>query len=358
MFFILGEPGYTGSNWYKHILDGIFAEKKSKRFSVVIIDSILETENFSVSCDDAIFLIGTNAGWLESVIDTCENIFGRNIIVLGNFERRLGGRSYSIVSTDISADVCSLYGYLMSYGKNKVAMYGINPKSASDMYRKNSFLECGGDVRGVYENNGNLDECFIGFEPYVHNYNAIICANDYCAVSLYRHLKERNINAPYIASCGETKLARFIPHSITNLKTSYKDFGKAAINVYKTLQKDFPVSSVKINLASCIVPGKSTDNLPVQTVPVFSPQGSESDDSFYRDSEVCQMLGIENVLSNCDKTETDMLFSLLDGMTYADIAEKYHMSVNGAKYRLNKLFALAGTDSKSDFIHLMKKYIN
>lgn len=358
MFYILGEPGYTESNWYNHILNGILAEKKSKRFNAVIIDCVKEIDGFSVTCDDAIFLIGTNAAWLESVIDACENKFGRNIIVLGNFERSLGGRSYSIVSSDISADVCSLYGYLLSYGKTKTAMYGINPKSASDTYRKNSYAECCGTEKDIYENNADLDECFEKFFVYADNYDAVICANDYCAVSLCRHLKEKGKKIPYIVSCGGTKLARLVTPAITNLKTSYKDFGKAAINAYKTLQKDFPVSSVRISIASSIVPGESTDNLPVKSAPVLQTAVGEADDSFYRDKNVSEMLGIENVLSNCDKTETDMLFSLLDGMTYADIAESYHMSVNGARYRLNKLFALAGTDSKTDFINLMKKYID
>ena len=45
-----------------------------------------------------------------------------------------------------------------------------------------------------------------------------------------------------------------------------------------------------------------------------------------------------------------------DNYTQA-IAEKYHMSINGAKYRIHKFFELCHTDSKSDFLELVKKYI-
>ena len=66
------------------------------------------------------------------------------------------------------------------------------------------------------------------------------------------------------------------------------------------------------------------------------------------------MLCVENILNHCDKTELNMLFSLIDGMTYADLAEKYHMSINGAKYRLHKLFELCHANSKADFVELVK----
>ena len=358
MFFILGEPAYTASSWYKHILDGILTEKRSKRFNLVIIDSISETDNFPLNDDDALFLIGSDSKWLESVIDASQQKFSKNIIVLGNFERRLGGRNFSLVSSDISADVRNLYSYLASYGKTKFAMYGINPNSASDTYRRNSFLECGGDIKDIYINNANLCQCYKDFEPYIQNYDGIICANDYSAISLIRHAQHNSVKTPFIVSCGETKLAKHFSPSITNLKTNYKDFGKAAISVYKTLQKDFSVSSVTVNLASDISPGESTDNLPVLSRPAtLETVSSKPDDTFYIDKEVSEMLCIENILNHCDKTELNMLFSLMDGMTYADIAEKYHMSINGAKYRIHKFFELCHTDSKSDFLELVKKYI-
>ena len=238
-------------------------------------------------------------------------------------------------------------------------MYGINPKSTSDTYRKNSFVECGGDIKDIYINNANLYQCYKDFEPHIHNYDGIICANDYSAISLFRHAQNNNVKVPFVVSCGETKLARFFKPSITNLKTNYKDFGKAAISVYKTLQKDFSVSSVTVNLASDISLGEGTDKLPViSRSATIGTVSSKLDDSFYVDKEISEMLCVENVLNHCDKNELNMLFSLIDGLTYADIAEKYHMSLNGAKYRIHKFFELCHIDSKTDFIELVKKYIS
>lgn len=360
MFYLLGEPGYTTSNWYKHIIDGILAEKRTKRFNIIMIDSIQETENFSIENDDAILLIGSNSNWLESIIDICKQRFNKNIIVLGNFEHQLQGKNYSIVSSDISADIYNLYAYLLSYNKTKIALYGINPNSASDAYRKNCFIKCSDHKSDIYFNNANLKECYNAFVSNAKKYDAVICANDYSAISLIRFLTNDNIEIPFIVSCGETKLAKIFKPSITNLRTNYKDFGKAAINVYKILQKDFPTSNIKLELASSIIPGDSTNNLPVLTTSFNEATSAitTTDDSFYSDLEVSEMLSVEKLLNRCDKAELDMLISLVKGTTYFDLAEKYHMSVNGVKYKLNKLFELCNVNSKTEFIELIKKYIN
>ena len=359
MFYLSGEPGYTTSNWYKHIIDGILAEKKTKRFNIIMIDSVKETEHFTIAPDDAILLIGSNLNWLESVIDICKQKFGKNIIVLGNFENQLSGRSYSIVSSDVSTDIFNLYAYLLSYNKTKIAMYGINPNSASDIYRQNCFLKFCGTDNNVYFNNAGLKNCYESFIKDIDRYDGVICANDYSAISLIRSLKNDNISLPYIVSCGETKLARIFKPTITNLRTSYKDFGKAAINVYKILEKDIPTSGIKLELASSIIPGDTTENLPVITTAVnkTTSEITTPDDSFYSDQEISEMLKIEKLLNLCDKAETDMLFALLKGSTYSELSEKFHMSVNGIKYKLNKFFELCQVKSKKEFSELLSRYI-
>ena len=359
VFYLLSEPGYATSNWYRHIIDGILVEKRAKRFNIVMLDSIDEIENFPIVNDDAVLLVGSGSIWLESILDICKQRFGKNIIVLGNFEHHVNGKTYSIVSSDISADIFCLYAYLLSYKKSRIAMYAVNPNSASDSYRKNCFLKCGGKDKDIYFNNADLYMCYKTFIKNIENYDAVICVNDYTAISLVRHLNTDNIKIPFIVSCGETKLAKVFTPSITNLRTSYKDFGKAAINIHKILQKDLPISYLKIELASSIVPGDTTDNLPTQpsAITELMPKAIEKDDSFYLDSEVSEMLKIEKMLNRCDKTEFDILLSLIEGKTYFELSEQYHMSVNGIKYKLNKLFELCDVTSKAQFLELIKKYI-
>lgn len=359
-FFIIGEPNYSVSSWYNLILNGILNEKRSKRFNTVIIDSVEEIYNFRQNCDDVIIVIGSSLSWLEPIIDASEKIFGKNIIVLGNFERRLHNRQYSIVASDIAKDVTNIYTYLTSYRKERIAMYGTNPNSASDDYRIKVFSECGGKTEDIYINNANLKECFDTFFPNISKYDAVLCANDYCAVSLINHLKSNNTSLPFIASCGDTMLARVFSPTVTNLKTNYADFGKAAVNVYKMLQKDIKISSLKVSLVSTIVPGDTTNNLLPKShteAPKKCSNRSFVNDCFYSDTEVAEMLRIEKVLNACDNFDYDFLCCLINGMTYSEIAEKFNISVNGAKYKLKKLFEICCVSSKSEFLQLVNKYI-
>ena len=361
MFYLLGEPGYNTSNWYRDIVDGIVSEKRTKRFNIVMIDYIEELDNFSINSEDAIFLVGTNLAWLGTTIDICEQKFDKNVIVLGCFEHYLKGKSYSVISSDILAGVCDLYSYLESYNKFKIALYGVNPNSASDNYRKSSYISYGGTQEDVFYNNADLKSCYQSFKDKASNYDAVICVNDYSAISLIRNLKDSNIEIPFVVSCGETKLSRTFKPGITNLKISYRDFGKAAIDVYKILQKDFPTSCVKVKLSPNIIPGESTDNLPVKLNPredLALVETLYSEDPFYLDNEVDEMLKIEKILNSSDSTEFDMLYSLMvEGMTYIDVADKFHISVNGIKYKVKKLFENSGINSRDEFIKLVKKYI-
>ena len=356
IFYIICEPCYAASSWCNKILEGILSEKRSKRFSAVIIDSIDEINNFPQSDDDAIFITGSDDIWLETVIDKCENRFGKNIIVIGNFEHCLEGKSYSIVSSDISADTFELLSYLRAYKKEKIAFYGANPRSASDKFRYKCFLQFGGMNDDIYFNNANLNNCFNDFFPKLNKYDAVLCANDYCAVSLIRHLNERNAELPFIASCGESHLSKIFSPSITNLKLNYTDFGKSAVNLYKVLHSGN--KTVKVNLISEISVGDTTNNLP------FKPYYPEKEnrrtavcDLFYSDKEVSEMMLIENLLSSCDETELAVLRCIVNGMTYTEIAEKFFMSVNGIKYKAKKMFDMCGMGSKNEFLSLAKKFI-
>lgn len=360
-FFILCEPDYAASSWCHMTIAGLLEEKRLKRFSVVLLNETNEMEKFPRDEEDVVLLVGTNDNWLDSVIDVCKKRFGKNIIVVGNFEQRLEGKSYSIVSSDISSDVIALCSYLRSYGKSRIALYGINPRSASDQYRKKVFLQNAGTEKDVFLNRADLKACFEAFLPSLPNYDAVLCANDYCAVSFMRNCKEHGIPLPYLASCGESHLAKAVKPTITNLKQNYSLFGHAAVNVYKSLSADNNIASVKTDLVSEISPGDTTDNLPSKgsyfASRDTSPRIQDRKDLFYSDVEILEMLQIENLLANCSQTEFSILQCLLAGMTYAEIGERFFMSTNGIKYKAKKMFELCGTDSKNDFLDRVGKYL-
>ncbi len=357
VFYCLSEAEYETSSWYKHIVSGLLQAKRSKRFTVILTGSVEEIENFTVDADDVLLVIGSNSKWLDYVIDRFGEQFGNRIIVLGNCERRYA-KKYSIVTFDVSRDVRALYNYLKFYKKERIAMYGINPHSASDGFRKKGFIDSGASEKDVYINDGDLKQCFENFKAKSGGYDGVICANDYCAISLVRYLTENNIPMPFIVSCGETMLAREFTPSITNLKTNYASFGQVGVQLAKLLNKNSSINSIECCLASDIIPGQTTNCLPVsfENEPRYIIN-EDKEDSFYSDVEVSEMIKVEKLLNMCDKNDRYLLELVLEGVAYSDIAEKLYMSTNGVKYKLKGMYDICGVNSKSEFLELISKYI-
>ncbi len=355
--FVLGEPEFETSNWYKHILNGIINEKRSKRFTLTLLNNPSELENTKATDDDFLFIIGTNSVWLESIISIAEPVFDNKTIVLGNFRRCENGRKYSIITSDLSRDIKILYEYLKSHGREKIALYGINPKSASDSFRKESFLSCGASDKDLFFNSSSLMQCFLDFKNSEESYDGVICVNDYAAISLIKHLNNKNL--PSVTSCGGSLISKFFSPSITTIKTDYERFAKSALELCHILRKNIEVNSIDIYISGIFIPGETTDFLPLKSTSEkkpFSPKKEE--DRFYSDTETDEMIKTEKLLSYCDDVDFKILKLLMKDFTYGAIASELFMSENGIKYKLKNMFDILKVKSKSEFIEIFNRYIN
>lgn len=358
MFYTIGEPDYKTSNWYKDIMEGLLSEKRQKRFSLTTLGSIEELTSCSLTTEDIIFVIGTNSQWLEKILPLCESLFNNRVIVLANHENRFSKGKYSIVTADITHSVQLLYNYLKHYGKTRIAMYGINPKSSSDAYRKRSFLLCGGQEIDLFYNTISLSQCYDDFSERTAEFDAVICVNDYAAISLIRHLDDPT--QLFITSCGAgTLLSQFFTPSITHTRYNYTSFGKAGVDLCKILQKNTNANSVNIYLSSEFVPGDTTRGLPlVEETMAVSQSTLKNDDKYYADFEIDEMIRVETLLSTCDKVDLQILRAILEKKTYCAIAEELFMSVNGIKYKLKNMLNICSVNTKTEFIELLGKYVS
>lgn len=358
MFYAIGEPEYKTSNWYKDILDGLLSEKRQKRFSLTMLDTIDQLEECAITPEDIIFVIGTNSGWLDKTLQICEGVFDNRVIVLANHENRFSKGKYSIVTADITHSVQLLYNYLKLYGKQRIAMYGINPRSSSDAYRKRSFLLCGGKEKDLFYNTISLSQCYDEFAERAGEYDAVICVNDYAAISLTKHLPD--YRQLFITSCGAgTLLSKFFTPSITHTRINYRAFGEAGLDLCRILQKNSNTNCVNIYLASDFVLGQTTELLPFVKEAMQEVQSiHKDDDKYYADLEIDEMIRVETLLNACDPSDLTILHGILAGKTYPSLAEELFMSINGVKYKLKNMFSLCGVRSRVEFVDLLKKYIH
>ena len=356
-FYVISEPEYTTSNWYNNILNGLIEEKRQKRFSLIMLTSMDDLKHHTITDEDTMFVIGTNEIWLTTVIQVCESYFDNRVILLGNHEKDLYNGKYSVITSDISRDILILYDYLTSYGKNRIALYGINPDSSSDAFRKKIFLSCGGREEDLFYNHGSLSKCYKDFLRRADEFDAVICTNDFAAISLVRFMTSDS-NLFVASSGGGTLLAHYFSPCITHTWIDYQSFGKVGLDLCRLLQKNKNISSVTVYLSSSFTVGSTTENLPMRNRCSYATETVHKDeDSFYSDSEINEMLRIEALLNSCAEDEFKLLNYLLDNMSYAQIAEKMFLSTNGVKYKLKNMFHICKVSTKKDFLELVNKYI-
>jgi len=350
MVGILMEPNYAESLWCQNLYNALTQELRWKRISFCDITDILMPL-------EAVFVIASDREWMHCAIRQL-NDCGIKPILICNHSEQLIGCLYSCVCSDINASMKKLMDMLTSKGKRRVALYGMNADSVSDISRVDSLFHWRSDhfaTMRIFHNTGSLESCFAEFYPHIDQFDAVICANDFAAISLVRHLRETApdaLESLCIISCAQTQLANFYRTSIVSLNMHFEQYGKAAVYVYNALQKHDYLSSMTVRVLWSL--DAPPDMPPRQAVRL---QLRASSDAFYHDASLNEMLIVDKLLQCADETETQILRGLLRGDTVCHLAEKCFLTEGAVKYRIKKLIAASGAEDKNQVIALMKKYI-
>ena len=307
---------------------------------------------------DAVFIIASDREWTVSAI-TQLNKNGINPILICNQAENLQGCIYSCVCSDINASMKNLLDTLKTKDKNRIALYGINTDSISDTGRVDSLFNWNSgsfETMQVFNNNGSLQNCFDEFFKHIDEFDAAICANDFAAVSLVRKLKEKapqKLQDFYIISCAKTQISNYYGNYILSLNMNFDQYRKAAVYVYNALQKHTYLSEMTVKVLWSLDnsnPQNDTKNINLNL--------KLSEDSFYNDTELSEMLIIDKLLQSTDEVEKKIIDGLLGGRTIEQIAEDCFLTVGGVKYRIKKIVSDSGAADKTQIIELLKKYIS
>ena len=358
-FYVISEPIFNTSSWYNNIMNGLIELQRKRRLDFKFLVHVKEFESFDICSDDMVFVIGTNSEWLHSTLLVCSRIFDNKIVVLGNHDYISGGIRYSTVMANISESIVLLYSYLKNYGKNNIALYGINPASSSDKLRTDCFLAQGGSPKDLFYVNCSLMECFQSFLERSDEYDGIICVNDYAAISLCNYLKENNLSKKlFITSCGSSLLARLSAPSITHTQIDYTKFADSAYELSRLLHKNSSTSSITLQLSCDFVIGETTDFMPapkdiISNIKIIDKES----DLYYNDFEIKEMMDVEKLLITCDENDLLIIERLLKNKSTSQIAEELFLSPSSIKYKIKKMYTLCNVSSREDFILMLGKYI-
>lgn len=323
MVAILIEPAYSTSMWGKTLYSSLTECLRQKRITFCEMYDTLP-ENI-----DSVFIIASNYTWIKNTLSQL-NSSGIKPILISNQSESIAGCNYSCVSSDINGSVKYLLDEIFSL-------------------KDDSF-----DTMRVFVNNGSLNDCFEEFFPICSQFDLIICSNDFAAVSLIKHLKERSpetLSRIKIFSCTETKLSEYYRDMITSINMNFENYGKAAVFIYEKLKAHTYMSNItiKVDWNSKSKRSKPTSPIKLQNVKV--------DDGFYTDCEMRDMLTVEHILNISNNSDRLIIKKLIEGIKMEKIAQECFLSENGVKYRIKRILQECNISGKDELIKLCKTFL-
>ena len=349
MVSILTEPAYSESMWCKEIYNGLTSTLTQKR---IPYNDITDTISENTEC---FFVIASDYNWIKAILHKL-NLMCVKPILICNQAETIQGCDYSCVCSDVSSATKHMLSELKTSGKIRVALYGVNTTSISDMGRIDGFFafkDDSFDDAQIFVNNGSLKACFEEFYPLRSSFDAVICLNDLAAVSLAKNLKEKSpetLKYLKILSCTHSKISDYYRDIIDSVDMCFEQYGKAAVFIYEKLKQHPYLSGMTVTV------GKSSYCETKESKPINLNDITKAD-NIYSDKEIRDLLLVEHILNISNDTDKMIIAMLTKGVLMADIAQSCFLTEGGVKYRINRILNKCKISNKSELVTLIKNYL-
>lgn len=344
MINYLVEEKFRGYSWCARMIRSLLAEARRKRMELREIPD-LEAADPDTTC---VLLLGGSRGWIESLAEQAANR-GIYPVALSNRQLEESRILLSTVMMDVHSSMQLAMDYLKSLGRTRIALYGVNPSAASDPWRVQRFAAAGGSREDVFYLSENLEQTFRQFYPMISRYDGVICASDYAAISLLQHLQKQAYPVPerlYMVSYGNMKLAQMTKPSITSISDAYDQVGMAALSLCALVEKSEAIANVIIYLRCRLCIRQTTENRPYVKAAPEAQARAYPENRFFRDPEVEKLAALENLFSQCDEVDRQLIRLMIRRKSYAAMAETCFISESAVKYRIQKMEKICGVTSR------------
>ena len=353
---VIIEESFQISVWCREIVDGLRHAARKKRAPLTVS---IKVEDIAQSEERAIILVGAETDWINRAVEQTKQA-GKHPILLSNQSKSYSESGVSRVTEDIFGSMQEIVDLFSSKNVQSIALYAVNPDSASDSFKKEAFLKSGGSCENVFENEGSLADCFARFyEKHKEDrYGGIVCVNDFAAISLIRHLKEHGeeISSIDVISYSDTLISKCTSPAVSTVRANYKNFGQLAFLIYDGIAKSDAIHGIHVACRWEII-HRETSSPSSKAEPLLASIPQKRAKSFYGDPELLEMMQIESLLSECDDTDTAIIRAVLDGKKTVTIAEECFLTESALKYRINKMKEICRVESRSALCEFLRKYI-
>ena len=362
---VFTDPRFAESSWFMEVLAGINAVASRGKFAVQCYTSQPSEEEISHMPLWTILAGGS----YECLSGTVEFLSAhRRHIVLAGVDSDLFNEPVSCVTLNRRAETERLVSYLQGCGRNRIALFGFQPRSVNDTIRYRAALiaaASGGypiTEAAVFFAEKSVHDCFSRFLANAGSFDAVICPNDIVAVYFIGAAKANGIAVPdEIFVTGFSNLA-IGQHSNPPLTTIAMDLFGIGVNAFQAWHfqsknvKCFRgegevVSQLKMEVPAKLIVRESTDLIPeISALPAHVAASDPAEDAFYGDADIQAILRLNSCFAQRDSIDLQIMEGLLSGSSYESLAERYFLSVSSVRYRAHKIYADAGAHSKSEFL--------
>ncbi len=346
MNIILCEKNYFESNWCRQILSGLKNEFKKRRMEYEIL-----FEPVPLPGDTMLYVIGSDYHWMSEAVCHANAHGITPIVVFNQLHHGISGRYHS-VSSDINGTLRSLMDGLRAEGKRKICLYGINPSSASDIGRSESYFNHLTESGKAFVNSGSLQKCFDDFLQSGEDFDTVICTNDLAAVSLVKHLMEQDrarLEQLTIVSCSRSAISACYGTRIRSVNVNFTSFGTNAYAISRIIAHGQNIAEVALTVQWDMSFGDTPS-------PAREAHHAREDNGFYEDPEFAALLKLDRLLEGCDALDKRIIGAMLEDKTYAEIAEMCYMAEQSVKYRVKHYIEVCRLQNRRELLALLNAY--
>lgn len=343
-FYVICEEAFAESIWCKQLLGGLLKEFKKRRNSYEQIFCAQSLDGQASVC-----IIGFTDEWTGETVKKCNDRGCVPVVLSSQSKRSLSGH-YHLICPDIQRAAEKLQEALAASGRTKIALYAANRELDLDRDRTEVFAPLAEDVSNIYSNKDQLENCFRSFLPKSALYDAVICVNGYAAVSLVKRMEKEN--PELLQKLVIVTFEEVLKHSKYNQWISRIDFHLEAYGAVAMMLLDIADQSsataeitVKMQCSVCEIPEKILEREATDT------------QSYFEDPEIIYMARIEQLLRDADDMDHHIIAMMLDGATYADIADSCYMTEGNIKYRVKKYLNICDCKTKKELLELLREYL-
>jgi DNA-binding LacI/PurR family transcriptional regulator len=362
------ESSFSSSSWTSRVLNEIKNEAHRHMLRPVIYYcSEMEIDRSTKSIFQKyknqtgieiipVLFIGTITSWQNRFANIYNDDDRVRPIFIGH-KVLVPGIPTSSVSLDRTFIMSDLVNHLYENGARRIALVGSTWNSAFDASRYNGYVMAMRkhhifNQSDTFSCKTDVTDSINEFSQVMHQYDAVMFANDIAAICFISRAMNMNIDMPcdlMVTGFGDLTITKRLKTSLTTVHMDLEEIGRQAVITATNFKKNPKLLTANFDISCQILYGKSTQK--PTTI-------KHSRRNIYPTKELSYSHKDLSLLDYLDKSliksriDIKIIKGLLCGMTYGRLAEHLFISDSGLRYRLQKMFQEINVHSKEELIDL------